>query len=56
MSLTLTGTGGVFTVFGPAFNAMDALNTAKEHIEAARVDVIGPVDHHIFKSIYFCRT
>ena len=29
MSLTLTGTGGIFTVFGPAFNAMDALNTAR---------------------------
>jgi glyoxylase I family protein len=26
---------------------------AKERIEAAGLDVIGPTDHHIFKSIYF---
>lgn len=33
--------------------AMDELLSAKAHIEKAGVDVIGPVDHHIFKSIYF---
>ena len=33
--------------------SMDALIAAKEHIEAEGVDVIGPTDHHIFKSIYF---
>jgi len=33
--------------------SMDELIAAKEHIEAAGVDVIGPTDHHIFKSIYF---
>lgn len=32
---------------------MDALLAAKDKIEAAGVDVIGPTDHHIFKSIYF---
>ena len=32
---------------------MDELIAAKEHIEAAGLDVIGPTDHHIFKSIYF---
>ena len=32
---------------------MDDLLAAKAHIEAAGVDVIGPTDHHIFKSIYF---
>ncbi|MBT8072033.1 MAG: VOC family protein, partial [Gammaproteobacteria bacterium] len=32
---------------------MDDLLAAKEQIEAAGVDVIGPTDHHIFKSIYF---
>ncbi len=32
---------------------MDALLAAKERIEAAGLEVIGPVDHHIFKSIYF---
>ena len=32
---------------------MVALIAAKEHIEAEGVDVIGPTDHHIFKSIYF---
>ncbi len=32
---------------------MDALIAAKEHIEAEGIDVIGPIDHHIFKSIYF---
>jgi glyoxylase I family protein len=32
---------------------MDALLDAKDHIEAAGVDVLGPIDHHIFKSIYF---
>ncbi len=32
---------------------MDALLAAKERIAAAGLDVIGPTDHHIFKSIYF---
>ena len=32
---------------------MDELLAAKKHIEAAGLDVIGPTDHHIFKSIYF---
>ena len=32
---------------------MDALLNAKAHVEAAGLDVIGPTDHHIFKSIYF---
>jgi len=32
---------------------MDELLSAKKHIEAQGVDVIGPTDHHIFKSIYF---
>jgi len=32
---------------------MDALNAAKEHIEAEGLDVLGPVNHGIFKSIYF---
>ncbi len=32
---------------------MDSLLAAREHIEAAGLDVIGPTDHHIFKSIYF---
>ncbi len=32
---------------------MDALNAAKAHIEAKGLDVLGPVNHGIFKSIYF---
>lgn len=32
---------------------MDALLAAKERIEAAGLDVLGPVNHTIFKSIYF---
>ncbi|WP_323761927.1 VOC family protein [Maricaulis sp.] len=32
---------------------MDALNAAKAHIEAEGLDVLGPVNHGIFKSIYF---
>ncbi|GMR15187.1 MAG: VOC family protein [Gammaproteobacteria bacterium] len=32
---------------------MDALLAAKEHIAAVGLDVIGPTDHHIFRSIYF---
>jgi len=32
---------------------MDALMAAKEQVEAAGVKVVGPTDHHIFKSIYF---
>jgi catechol 2,3-dioxygenase-like lactoylglutathione lyase family enzyme len=31
----------------------DALVAAKEHIEAEGCEVIGPVDHGIFQSIYF---
>jgi catechol 2,3-dioxygenase-like lactoylglutathione lyase family enzyme len=33
--------------------SMDELLSAKEHIESQGVDVLGPIDHHIFKSIYF---
>ncbi|MGD8384389.1 MAG: VOC family protein [Lysobacterales bacterium] len=32
---------------------MDALLAAKTHIETQGLEVIGPTDHHIFKSIYF---
>ena len=32
---------------------MDALETAKAHIEAEGLEVLGPVNHGIFKSIYF---
>lgn len=32
---------------------MDTLLAAKAHISECGVDVIGPTDHHIFKSIYF---
>jgi catechol 2,3-dioxygenase-like lactoylglutathione lyase family enzyme len=32
---------------------MDALLSAKARIEALGIDVIGPVDHTIFRSIYF---
>jgi catechol-2,3-dioxygenase len=32
---------------------MDALNSAKAHIEAEGLEVLGPVNHGIFKSIYF---
>jgi len=32
---------------------MDALLAARTHIRATGLDVIGPTDHHIFKSIYF---
>ncbi|MGC6415485.1 MAG: VOC family protein [Bradymonadia bacterium] len=32
---------------------MPALLAAKEHIEAEGLDVLGPVNHGIFKSIYF---
>lgn len=32
---------------------MAALMAAKEQVEAAGLDVIGPTDHGIFKSIYF---
>ncbi|MBR9824496.1 MAG: VOC family protein [Alphaproteobacteria bacterium] len=32
---------------------MDALLKAKEHIEAEGLDVLGPTNHGIFKSIYF---
>lgn len=38
-----------------AFEVSDyaALEAAKEHIEGAGVDVLGPVNHGIFQSIYF---
>lgn len=32
---------------------MDALLTAKAHVEAEGLDVLGPINHGIFKSIYF---
>ena len=32
---------------------MDALLAAKESLEAAGIDVLGPTEHTIFKSIYF---
>jgi len=32
---------------------LEALLAAKEHIEAAGIEVLGPVNHTIFKSIYF---
>jgi glyoxylase I family protein len=32
---------------------MDALLTAKSHLEAAGIDVLGPTFHGIFRSIYF---
>lgn len=32
---------------------LEALLAAKEHIEAAGIKVLGPVNHTIFKSIYF---
>ena len=32
---------------------MDALLAAKSHIESQGIDVLGPTDHGIFKSIYF---
>ncbi len=34
-------------------DSMDALMAAKEHLEAHGVDVLGPTNHGIFKSIYF---
>ncbi len=32
---------------------LDALMKAKEHVEAQGLDVLGPTNHGIFKSIYF---
>ena len=32
---------------------LDALNNAKAHVEAEGLEVLGPVNHGIFKSIYF---
>lgn len=32
---------------------MDALLEAKKKVESFGIDVLGPTDHHIFKSIYF---
>jgi catechol 2,3-dioxygenase-like lactoylglutathione lyase family enzyme len=34
-------------------DSMDALEAAKASLQTAGVDVIGPTDHTIFKSIYF---
>jgi glyoxylase I family protein len=31
----------------------DALTRAKEHLEAMGLDVLGPIDHGVFDSIYF---
>ena len=33
--------------------SLDELNAAKARLEAAGIDVIGPTEHTIFKSIYF---
>lgn len=33
--------------------SLEALDAAKARLEAGGVDVIGPIDHTIFKSIYF---
>lgn len=33
--------------------SMEELEAAKTHIESMGLDVIGPTDHHLFKSIYF---
>ncbi|MBB4210616.1 glyoxylase I family protein [Rhodothalassium salexigens DSM 2132] len=33
--------------------SLDALMDAKRHIEAEGLDVLGPVNHGVFKSIYF---
>lgn len=33
--------------------SMDELQAAREKIEAAGLEVIGPTDHYLFKSIYF---
>jgi catechol-2,3-dioxygenase len=32
---------------------MDSLLTAKARLEANGIDVLGPIDHTLFKSIYF---
>ena len=32
---------------------LDKLNEAKAHVEAEGLDVLGPVNHGVFKSIYF---
>ena len=32
---------------------LDALNRSKAHIEAQNIEVLGPVNHGIFQSIYF---
>ncbi|MBL4855177.1 MAG: VOC family protein [Robiginitomaculum sp.] len=34
-------------------DSLDALLAAKEHLEANNIDVLGPTNHGIFKSIYF---
>lgn len=34
-------------------NSLEALNNAKEHIVNCGIDVIGPIHHGVFKSIYF---
>jgi lactoylglutathione lyase len=33
--------------------SLDELNAAKQRLQAAGIDVIGPTEHTIFKSIYF---
>lgn len=32
---------------------LEALNKAKEHVESCGIEVLGPVNHGIFRSIYF---
>jgi len=32
---------------------LEKLNAAKDHLESCGIDVLGPVNHGIFKSIYF---
>ncbi|MEM6538249.1 MAG: VOC family protein [Pseudomonadota bacterium] len=34
-------------------DSLDALIAAKDHIEGEGIDVVGPVNHGVFKSIYF---
>ena len=34
-------------------DSMEALLSIKQHLEANNIDVLGPTDHGIFKSIYF---
>ncbi|NMG75336.1 VOC family protein [Aromatoleum diolicum] len=39
--------------FAMEVGSMDELLTTKARLEAAGIDVVGPTDHTIFKSIYF---